>query len=162
MVAKDLCGMYQVIVVCFCLTLCESSVCVPSTRISPTVNTTLQTHANAPPPNIKPKSLPTQQRFACTRSLSVPLETPPITPKIPPQTVRQTFGSPSVLSGCFNVNPLAVRSTRDGKAGAGGGVLGLAIPRVDTEGLDAVFAGLLGLGARVVKELWSSVEEVRV
>lgn len=92
----------------------------------------------------------------------------------PTQAVRQTFGSPSVLTGCFNVNPLAVRSSIDGahrrpsygavgKTGAGGGGLGLglAIPRVDTEGLDAVYGGLVGLGPRVVSELWSSIEEVR-
>lgn len=83
--------------------------------------------------------------------------------------MRQTFGSPSVLSGCFNVNPLAVRSRDDhhhpggvgvGKDGGGGG-LRASIPRVDTEGLDAVYAGLVGLGPRVASELWSSIEEVR-
>ncbi|CAM9423866.1 unnamed protein product [Scytosiphon promiscuus] len=61
------------------------------------------------------------------------------------QAVRQTFASPSVLSGCFNVDaPL------------------LVVPRVDAEGLDAVFKGLVGLGPKVAQALWYVERQTRV
>lgn len=78
------------------------------------------------------------------------------------QAVRQTFSSPSVLSACFNVEaPAAARRIDLGgrKAREGRGQ-GMALPRVDTAGLEAVYAGLAGLGPRVVDTLWSSIEEV--
>lgn len=91
------------------------------------------------------------------------------------QAVRQTFASPSILSGSFNIDPPAVHSRDDhlgggdvdrGVAGAGAGAdkeaggPGMTIPRVDAEGLDAVYAGLVGLGSRVWNELLSSIDEV--
>lgn len=78
------------------------------------------------------------------------------------QAVRQTFASPSVLSACFNVDePAAARHGDLGgtQTGEGRGQ-GTALPRVDAAGLEAVYAGLAGLGPRVVDTLWSSIEEV--
>lgn len=89
--------------------------------------------------------------------------------------MRQTFASPSVLSGSFNVDPPAVHSRYDrlghrsvGTVGAGGGAANeerreprMDLPRVDVEGLDAVYAGLVGLGSTVWNEVLSSIDEVR-
>lgn len=83
------------------------------------------------------------------------------------QAVRQTFGSPSVLSGCFNLDrPSNEGEGRNGYGGRGGGGSSVvadpaSIQRVDTEGLESVYTALMNLGPRVVRELWSSIEEVR-
>ncbi|CAM9846562.1 unnamed protein product [Ectocarpus sp. 13 AM-2016] len=79
------------------------------------------------------------------------------------EAVRQTFASPSVLSACFNIE--APAEARNGNLGRTqteeGRGQGTVFPRVDAAGLEAVYAGLAGLGPRVVETLWSSIEEVR-
>lgn len=72
-----------------------------------------------------------------------------------------------MLSGSFNVNPPVTGSVGVGgavpaaavvAAGLGGAVPPL--PRVDTEGLEAVYVALVDLGPKVVQALSSSIEEV--
>ncbi|CAN0107444.1 unnamed protein product, partial [Ectocarpus sp. 8 AP-2014] len=77
------------------------------------------------------------------------------------EAVRQTFASPSVLSACFNIEaPAEARHGNLGRTQTGEGRgQGTAFPRVDAAGLEAVYAGLAGLGPRVVETLWSSIEE---
>ncbi|CAB1107056.1 unnamed protein product [Ectocarpus sp. CCAP 1310/34] len=77
------------------------------------------------------------------------------------EAVRQTFASPSVLSACFNIEaPAEARHGNLGRTQTGEGRgQGTAFPRVDAAGLEAVYAGLAGLGPRVVDTLWSSIEE---
>ncbi|CAN0304871.1 unnamed protein product [Ectocarpus sp. 12 AP-2014] len=79
------------------------------------------------------------------------------------EAVRQTFASPSVLSACFNIEaPAEARNGNLGRTQTGEGRRqGTVFPRVDAAGLEAVYAGLAGLGPRVVETLWSSIEEVR-
>lgn len=65
-----------------------------------------------------------------------------------------------MLSGCFNLDP---PSNEEGDGGGGGSSIvadPASIQRVDTEGLESVYTALVNLGPVVVKELWSSIEEV--